>query len=99
VTRRPLDATTGPVAVVATLTGIGIASQSFLVGAALIAAVPLAFRMAWWMPGAAALAVLAALPISVAAGRTSSTNVLATLVVLLASLSLVHLVAIERTRA
>jgi len=98
VIRRPLDAATAPVAVVVALIGVALAPQSFAVGALLLVAVPIAFRTEWWMPGAAALALLAVAPLYAALGRARSTDVLATLIVLLATISLVHLVALERKR-
>jgi hypothetical protein len=98
VTRRPLDAATAPVAVVVALAGIALASQSFAFGALLLVAIPLLVRTEWWMPGVAGLALLAVTPLYAAVGREGSTDVLATLVVLLATISLVHLIVLERKR-
>jgi hypothetical protein len=96
--RRALDAYTAPVAAVTALTAIGLAGRSFLAGAALLVLVPLVFRTSWWMPGAAALVLLAAAPVYAGLGDAASANVLATLVILLAAMSLVHLVVLERKR-
>lgn len=97
--RRRLDGASAPVAVVAALTGIALADQSFAAGALLLLLTVAVFELPWWAPAAAALAVLATAPAFAAAGATRFTNVLATLALMLAGVTLAELVAAERKRA
>jgi len=98
VKRLELNTYTAPVAAVTAATAIGLAAHSFLAGTALLGLVALVFQTSWWMPGAAALALLGVAPAYAALGHTNSANVLATLIIVLAAMSLVHLVAQERKR-
>ena len=96
--RFRLTAETAPVVAVGALTAVAVSTQSFALALIMLLALEAAFRLEWWMPGAFALVLLAAAPAYAAIGKSGAVDVLATLILLLAAMSLVHLVILERKR-